>query len=116
MPMSDPRSPDYHFHLKKEPKALIGKMILASALKIVDYSPDWARGPDSLPNRELVWYDPESELYVRKDNAIVGKVTRYDGYYTIEHRNTETGNITTRRIKDILVVSQIRNGRWWVDG
>lgn len=116
MPMSDPSSPDYHLHLKGTPEALVGKMILASALKLVDYSPDWARGPDSLPNREVVWHDAESELYIRKSSVVVGTVVDYDGQYTIEHENVETGEITTRRMSDILVVSQIRNGRWWVDG
>lgn len=115
VPMDDPQSPDYHLHLKAEPESLVGKRIIATGRKLVDYSPEWANGPDNSLTG-LVWVDQDDELYVREDDVYVGEVIDYDGYYTIERENIETGEIHRRRVKDMLVVDQIRNDRWWVEG
>lgn len=112
--MDDPSSPDYHLHLKAEPGSLIGKSVIAEGLKLVDYSPDWATGP---PTRDtfVVCHDEEQEVYVREAGVYLGTVTDYDGHYTIEREDMETGEIHRRRVKDILVVDMIRKDNWWVE-
>lgn len=52
---------------------------------------------------------------VQKDDGVLGVVCDYDSYYHIEDENTETGETTHRRIKDMQVVDQIRKGNWWVE-
>jgi len=114
--MDSPESPDYHLYLKGEPEALVGKALVANARKLVDYSPDWCRNPEDCGRGVVVSHDRENQTYVRKDDVVLGVVYDYDGHYHIEHENMETGQITHRRIKDMLVVDQIRRERWWVDG
>jgi len=116
LPMDSPESPDYHLYLKGEPQALVGKALVAKARNLVDYSPDWCRNPEDCGRGVVVSHDRENQTYVRKDDVVLGVVYDYDGHYHIEHENMETGQITHRRIKDMLVVDQIRRGRWWVDG
>ncbi len=114
--MSDPQSPDYHLFLKGEPEALVGKTLLASGLKRVDYSADWCKGPENWSHGTVVDVDEPNVTYVRKDDVVLGTVVDYDGHYTIEHENIETGEVTRRRVKDMLLVSQLRQDHWWVDG
>jgi len=114
--MSDPQSPDYHLYLKGDPEALVGKTLLASGLKHVDYSADWCKGPDEWSHGTIVDVDAPNLTYVRKDDVVLGTVVDYDGHYTVEHEDMETGEITRRRIKDMLLVDQLRRDRWWVDG
>lgn len=114
--MSDPLSPDYHLHLKGHPEALVGESLVARGLKQVNYSADWCKGPDDWSHGVVVSHNPDDVAYVRKDDVYLGEVVEYDGHYTIEREDMDTGEITTRRIKDMLVVAQIREDRWWVDG
>jgi len=115
--MSDPQSPDYHLFLKGQPEALVGKTLLASGLKRVDYSADWCKGPEDWSHGTVVDVDVPNLTYVRKDDVVLGTVVDYgaDGY-TVEHEDMETGEITRRTIHDFLMVAQIRDDRWWVDG
>lgn len=115
--MSDPQSPDYHLYLKGEPEALVGKTLIAAALKRVDYSSDWCKGPEDWSHGTIVDHSEQDVTYVRKDDVVLGTVVDYgaDGY-TVEHENIETGEITTRVIQDFLMVEQLRTDRWWVDG
>lgn len=117
LPMDDPQSPDYHLHLKGNPEDLVGKAVLAVGFKRVDYSPDWAKGPHYTTPTSTVWVDEEEEVYLRETDVYLGEVVEYgaDGY-VIEHENLETGEITERTVHDFLMVEQIRNDRWWVDG
>ena len=114
--MSDPQSPDYHRYLKGNPESLVGKTILASGLKRVDYSGDWCKGPEDWSHGTIVDVDEPNLTYVRKDDVVIGTVTDYDGHYTVRYENIETGEITIRRIKDMLLVDQLRRDNWWVDG
>lgn len=113
--MSDPQSPDYHLYLKGNPKDLVGKAIVADGLKLVDYSPDWCKGPDDWKNCTIVDHDEHDASYVRKNGVFLGKVVDYDGEYVLERENIETGEVTTRRIGDMLMVEQLKFDRWWVE-
>jgi len=114
--MSDPQSPDYHLYLKGNPESLVGETILASGLKRVDYSADWCKGPEDWSHGTIVDVNEPNLTYVRKDDVVIGTVTDYDGHYTVRYENIETGEITIRRIKDMLLVDQLRRDNWWVDG
>lgn len=114
--MHDPQSPDYHLYLKGNPQALVGQTLVANGLKYVDYSADWCRGPNDWAAGVVVDHDGHDVSYIRKDDVVLGKVVDYDGHYHIEHEDVETSEVTRRRIKDMLVVEQIRRERWWVDG
>lgn len=116
LPMDDPSSPDYHLHLKAEPESLVGKSVIVNGLKFVDYSPDWCKGPNDWSPETVVDVNEEEEWLVRKDDMFLGTVVGYDGHYTIESEDRETGEITTHRVKDMLMVEQIRNDLWWIEG
>lgn len=113
--MSDPSSADYHLFLKGNPEALVGQTLIARGLKRVDYSADWCKGPEDWSHGTVVDHSPDDVTYVRKSDVVLGQVVDYDGHYTVERENLETGEIATRRIKDILVVDQIRRDRWWAE-
>ena len=117
LPMSDPSSPDFHLHVKGEPRALVGKTLVANGLSLVDYSPDWCKGPNDWSHGVVTDVDVENQTYVRKDDVVLGKIVDYgaDGY-TVEHEDMETGELTTRTIHDFLMVEMLRKDRWWVDG
>lgn len=116
IPMDDPQSPDYHLHVKAEPESLVGKNIVVSGLRYVDYSPDWCKGPTDWEYGAVIDSDRVDEWYVRKSDMLLGRVVNYDGHYTVEHEDIETGETITFRIKDMLMVEQLRNDRWWVEG
>lgn len=115
--MDHPESPDYHLHLQANPESLVGKTLIASGLKRVEYAPDWCKDPSDWRQSELVSVDRDNLTYVRTDDVVLGRVVDYgaDGY-TVEHENIETGEITTRTIHDFQIVAQIRRDNWWVDG
>lgn len=48
--------------------------------------------------------------------VVVGYVFKYeDGRYIIEHENIEEQELTQLKYEDSVVLSQIKNGRWWVE-
>lgn len=115
--MSDPQSLDYHCYLKGNPEALVGKTLVAKALKYVDYSADWCKGPEGWEYGTVVDHDEQDVSYVRVDDIPLGKVYAYEqGQYLVEHEDLETGEVTRRSIDDTLMVAQIRRDRWWADG
>lgn len=117
LPIDDPSSEGYHFHLQGEPQSLVGKAILATGLKRTCYAPTWHKKPHRYSSQQIVDHDTESEILVLRDDVFLGKVVDFgaDGY-TIEHENMETGEITKRVVSESVVLDQIRHDRWWVDG
>lgn len=116
--MDDPQSPDYHLHLQANPESLVGKEVLASGLKRVDYSSHWSKDPDDWRTCDIVSVDEENLTYVRKDDVFLGRVVDYgaDGYTIERHTGERASDVTTRTIHDFEMVAQIRRDRWWVDG
>lgn len=116
LPMSDPASDGFHLHLQGEPDALVGMTLVAEGLKLVDYSPEWAKNPSDYKSRRVVDVDEENETLVRKDSVVLGQVVGYGGgKYMVEHENMETGELTVFHVKDTQAVHQIRKGRWWAE-
>jgi len=113
---SHPESPGYHLYLQGNPESLVGKWLVASGLSLVDYSPDWCKGPDDWSHGVVQSHDPESETYIRKDDVVIGRVYGYhdDEYFVNAGKADEEKE--ERVIDSSIVVEQVNNGCWWVDG
>lgn len=114
--ISDPRSDGYHLHLQGNPEALVGKTLVANALKRTCYSPEWHKSPDDYNPRKIREHDTSEETIVYETIQVIGKVTNYEnGEYTVVHDAVE-GERVTQHISDSATVNQIRKDEWWVDG
>jgi hypothetical protein len=115
--MSDPSSEGYHLHLQSEPESLVGKTLVANALKRTCYSPEWHKSPSDYNRGQIVSDEETEEVIVYETIQVIGTVVDYEnGQYVVEHEDIETGEVSTRRISDSTTVSQIRQDEWWVDG
>lgn len=117
LPDSDPASGNYHLHLQGKPEALVGKWLVARGLKRTCYSPEWHRGPDGYNNHQIVEHDVSNEIITYKTDVVLGQVDEYaNGAYRVRY-DEQDGGISHYRWHDAsMVVDQIKEDNWWVDG
>jgi hypothetical protein len=118
LPPNDPSSRGFAQHVHGEPKALVGRTLVANGLKFCDYSPEWHRTPDDYTHDEKVWVDRKEEEMVVKSHQHLGRVADYDGErgaYYIEAEDMETGEVSGRWWDESLVVHQLKKNRWWAE-
>lgn len=116
LPKSDPASDGYHLHVQSNPESLVGRTLVATALKRTCYAPEWHKSPSDYKQSEIVEHTESEKVIVYETIVVIGTVADYaDGQYQVEHENIESGELTYRSVDDSLAVEQLRTGRWWAE-